>query len=56
MELPVEFNEHGSKDDSGKDFSKLYQRLQGPNLKPNEDELPGLRKALEKSVVSASLT
>ena len=47
-ELPVVFQEHGSDLHAGRDFSKLYWRLRGPNQWPNEDELPGFRKALQK--------
>jgi isopenicillin N synthase-like dioxygenase len=40
-------SETGSKKaPGGRDFSKLYWRLRGPNQWPNEDELPGFRKAL----------
>ena len=51
-ELPVVFDENGSRDDAGRDFSKLYWRLRGPNLWPDEDELPGFKRALQKLVVS----
>lgn len=45
-ELPVIYEEHGRDDHDGRDLSKLYWRLRGPNQLPNEDELPGFRKAL----------
>jgi len=32
--------------DGGRDFSKLYWRLRGPNLWPTEEEMPGFREAL----------
>ena len=47
-ELPVIYQEHGSSQDNGRDFSKLYWRLRGPNQLPNEDELPGFKEALQK--------
>ena len=47
-ELPVIFEEHRSASDTGRDLSKLYWRLRGPNQWPKEDELPGFRKALQK--------
>ena len=50
-ELPVIYQEHGSDHDNGRDFSKLYWKLRGPNQFPNEDELPGFKKALQKSVL-----
>jgi len=46
-ELPVIFQKHGSGHHTGRDFSKLYWRLRGPNQWPNEDELPGFKKAVE---------
>ena len=47
-ELPVIFEEHRSASDTGRDFSKLYWRLRGPNQWPKEDEIPGFKKALQK--------
>ena len=47
-ELPVIFKEHRSASDTGRDLSKLYWRLRGPNQWPKEDELPGFKKALQK--------
>lgn len=35
----------GGKED-GRDFTKLYWRLRGPNQWPSEEDLPGFRKAL----------
>ena len=44
-ELPVIFEEqeHGSDHHTGRDFSKLYWKLRGPNQWPNEGELPGFK-------------
>ena len=47
-ELPVIYKESDSKDTFKRDFSSPYWRLRGPNLWPDEDELPGFRKALQK--------
>ena len=47
-ELPVISEEHQSASDTGRDLSKLYWRLRGPNQWPKEDELPGFKKALQK--------
>ena len=51
-ELPVIFQQHQSASDTGRDFSKLYWRLRGPNQWPKEDELPGFREALQRYVIS----
>lgn len=45
-ELPIIHKEHGPDDRDGRDLSKLYWRLRGPNQLPKEDELPGFKKAL----------
>ncbi len=45
-ELPVIYEENASDHHTGRDVSKLYWRLRGPNQWPNEDELPGFKKAL----------
>ena len=45
-ELPVIYEEHGLNDHEGRDLSKLYWRLRGPNQFPNENELPGFKNAL----------
>ena len=45
-ELPIIYQEHASDHHGGRDFSKLYWKLRGPNQFPNEDELPGFKKAL----------
>ncbi|TKA49856.1 hypothetical protein B0A49_13191, partial [Cryomyces minteri] len=48
-ELPVVFREQkgGDRSDrSGRDFTKPYWRLRGPNQWPAEDMLPGFRQAL----------
>ena len=45
-ELPVIYEEHARDDSGGRDLSKLYWRLRGPNQVPTEDELPGFKKAL----------
>ena len=45
-ELPVIYEENASDHRTGRDVSKLYWRLRGPNQWPNEDELPGFKKAL----------
>jgi isopenicillin N synthase-like dioxygenase len=38
--------ENGGRDEVGKDFSRLFWRLRGGNLWPEEEELPGFREAL----------
>ena len=47
-ELPVIDQEHETGSHTDRDFSKLYWRLRGPNQWPNEDELPGFKRALQK--------
>ena len=47
-ELPVIYNENDTKDTSKRDLSSPYWKLRGPNLWPDENELPGFRKALQK--------
>ena len=59
-ELPVVYRERGGGGDGdgdgeegatagcGRDFSKLYWRLRGPNQWPDEGEMPGFRKALQE--------
>ena len=47
-ELPVIYKEGGSENTFERDFSSPYWRLRGPNLWPDENELPGFRKALQK--------
>ena len=42
-ELPVVWD--GKGDGDGRDFSKLFWRLRGPNQWPNEEELSGFMKA-----------
>lgn len=54
-ELPVIFQEHRDGHPTGRDFSKLYWRLRGPNQLPKEDELPGFKEALQKHVTSIFL-
>jgi isopenicillin N synthase-like dioxygenase len=46
-ELPVVYNPDASTSHAseGKDFSKLYYRLRGPNQWPAEDNVPGFREA-----------
>ncbi|KAL5379187.1 hypothetical protein DPSP01_008636 [Paraphaeosphaeria sporulosa] len=46
-ELPIVYDPKGSTSDTseGKDFSKLYYRLRGPNQWPYEKNVPGFRKA-----------
>jgi isopenicillin N synthase-like dioxygenase len=47
-ELPVVWREPGQAGEGngeGRDFSKLYWRLRGPNQWPDESALPGFRKA-----------
>ena len=51
-ELPVVWREGGTfaaKEDSDRDFSKLYWRLRGPNQWPAEEDVPGFRKAFKES-------
>ena len=51
-ELPViwqETREYDMKQDSDRDFSKLYWRLRGPNQWPAEADLPGFREAFMES-------
>ena len=45
-ELPVVFREDRDGAVAGRDFSKVYWKLRGPNQWPREDEVPGFRKAL----------
>ena len=52
-ELPVIRRGHRNASDTGRDLSKLYWRLRGPNQWPKEDELPGFRIALRKHVISS---
>ena len=40
----------------GRDFSKLYWRLRGPNQWPPEDLIPGFREAYTKLASSTLLT
>jgi isopenicillin N synthase-like dioxygenase len=47
-ELPVIYLEDNSDQYSGRDFSRPYWRLRGPNQWPNEDDLPGFKRALLK--------
>ena len=52
-ELPVVFQECRNADGAccaGRDFSKAYWRLRGPNQWPREDEVPGFKSALLKYV------
>ena len=49
-ELPVVFREDRNSGYTGRDFSKVYWKLRGPNQWPGEDEVPGFRKALLKYV------
>ena len=53
-ELPVVFRERRDADGvcAGRDFSRPYWRLRGPNQWPREDEVPGFKKALLKYVIS----
>jgi isopenicillin N synthase-like dioxygenase len=49
-ELPVVWRDGNGEDggadgESGRDFSKLFWRLRGPNLWPDESEVPGFREA-----------
>ncbi|KAF2675304.1 Clavaminate synthase-like protein [Microthyrium microscopicum] len=46
-ELPVIYDKDDNEIHEGKDFSKLYWWLRGPNQWPTEEELPGFRSALE---------
>ncbi|KAL9610746.1 MAG: hypothetical protein Q9167_004565 [Letrouitia subvulpina] len=46
-ELPIIYEEGSSKDTFIRYFSSPYWRLRGPNLWPDENELPGFRKALQ---------
>lgn len=39
-----------STSDGGRDFSKLYWRLRGPNQWPREEDVPGFRRAFEALV------
>ena len=50
-ELPVVFEEDRNGGYAGRDFSKVYWKLRGPNQWPREDEVPGFRKAFLKYVV-----
>lgn len=54
-ELPVIFQDDGSGHQTGRDCSKLYWRLRGPNQWPNEDEIPGFKKSLQKYFTSMVL-
>ncbi|KAM0798353.1 hypothetical protein BDR22DRAFT_881753 [Usnea florida] len=45
-ELPVVFQEDRNGGCRGRDFSKVYWKLRGPNQWPREDEMPGFRNAL----------
>ena len=54
-ELPVIFQEHQNGPYPGRDFSKLYWKLRGPNQWPEEDVLPGFKRALQKYVISILL-
>jgi isopenicillin N synthase-like dioxygenase len=47
-ELPVIHPEHEVEQDSVRDFSKPYWKLRGPNQWPNEDYLPGFKRAVLK--------
>jgi isopenicillin N synthase-like dioxygenase len=47
-ELPVVYDENEAGRTTGRDFSKLYWKLRGPNQWPNEAELPGFKSALIK--------
>jgi isopenicillin N synthase-like dioxygenase len=44
-ELPIIYRE-GEAEQDGRDFSKLYWRLRGPNQWPNEEDLPGFKTAV----------
>lgn len=54
-ELPVIYNTQEGTRRSGRDFSKLYWRLRGPNQWPGDDELLGFRKALLEWATPLSL-
>ena len=45
-EVPVVYDTQTDAHLSGRDFSKLYWRLRGPNQWPSEDAMPGFWKAL----------
>ena len=47
-ELPVIYDLAAKADDSGRNFSKLYWRLRGPNQWPSEESVPGFKKALSE--------
>ncbi|KAF2434273.1 Clavaminate synthase-like protein [Tothia fuscella] len=48
-ELDVVYDENAQVEGgSGRDFSKLYWRLRGPNLWPDEGDLPGFRRVFEE--------
>lgn len=47
-ELPVVYREDDHDQRCGRDFSKPFWRLRGPNQWPNEDEVPGFKEALLK--------
>ena len=51
-ELPIIYDPNANSDSksnhSGRDFSKLYWRLRGPNQWPHEEDIPGFEKALLK--------
>lgn len=52
-ELPVIYDPgcQAPNTNNGKDFSKLYYRLRGPNQWPSEERIPGFRKAFLKLAI-----
>lgn len=44
-ELPEVHQEDALPNDRGRDFSRLYWKLRGPNVWPSENEVPGFMKA-----------
>jgi len=48
-ELPVVYDPSATSTGAGRDFTKLYWRLRGPNQWPSEDCVPGFRQAFTKS-------
>lgn len=55
-ELPVIFDPSAVTTKGKRDFSKHYWRLRGPNQWPNEDLVPGFRKAYTESGFSRQST